>query len=60
MKSPTTDEMVDEDDVVKALMKTLSHSKIRRYLNESVLSINGAHMLAYSQPVKRCAEALWE
>jgi hypothetical protein len=59
---------------VKALMKTLNGSELRRYLplaenlavaarrdnNESILSINGAHMLAYAQPVKRCAEALWE
>jgi hypothetical protein len=28
--------------------------------DRSDLSIQGAHTLAYSQPVKRCAEALWD
>jgi hypothetical protein len=61
---------------VKALMMTLQVSKMRRYLpllehlaaagcrdkveDRSALSIQGAHTLAYSQPVKRCAEALWD
>ena len=61
---------------VKALMMTLQASKMRRYEplpgslaaaacldkvhDRSSLAIHGAHTLAYSQPVKRYAEEIWE